>query len=117
MFRRRLREEMKTRGMSGSALAKRTAGKVGQRSVARILLEDNDPQQQVPSLDKVNALADALGVAPWYLMVDPDECEQHVIKAPKVPAQKVYNLPAPAYPPVFATTAAATKKHVKRRNK
>lgn len=101
LFARRLQQEMKRHQpeFSGNALAK--AAGVGQRSVARILLPDGDPNQQTPSLDIVSALANALGVPAWFLLMERDQVEERIIRPP-LAAQRgaVYNLPAP-YPPVF----------------
>jgi transcriptional regulator with XRE-family HTH domain len=107
IFTRRLQEEMELRGLSGNALAKRSG--VGQRSIARILLPEEHKDKQTPTLDKIDALAKALGVPGWFLLMDANTAEQRVIRAP-VAAQPdgVYKLPPP-YPPVFSKPKTGKK--------
>jgi transcriptional regulator with XRE-family HTH domain len=112
LFRRRLREQMA--GMSHNELARRTGGAVSVKSVSRVLQEDPTKEQQVPTLDTVDALAAAIGLPAWYLMVEKDEAGHEIIKPPQTP--KVVGLPQPFYPPVFSSPRA-TYKARRRRNR
>jgi len=112
LFRRRLREQMG--GMSDNELARRTRGMLSQKSVSRVLQEDPTKEQQVPTLDTVDAIAEALGVPAWYLMMEKDEAGREVIKPPQ--SAKVVGLPQPFYPPVFSSPKAGYKVR-RRRNK
>lgn len=102
LFRRRLKEQMA--GMSHNELARRTGGALSVKSVSRVLQEDPAMEQQVPTLDTVDALAAAIGLPAWYLMMEKDEAEREVIKPPQSP--KVVGLPQPFYPPVFSSPKA-----------
>jgi transcriptional regulator with XRE-family HTH domain len=96
LFVRRLEEEMKARAMSGNALAslsKKMGFPIGQRSVARILLGKQDP-----TLQKVHAITQALGLPAWALLMETGQIEQRVIR-PVAAAQNVVRLPNP-YPPI-----------------
>jgi transcriptional regulator with XRE-family HTH domain len=97
LFIRRLGEEMDARAMSDNALAKlaRTIGhEIGQTSISAIRRGKQDP-----SLEKVNALADALGIPAWVLFMEPGQIEQRVIRPAALP-KNVVKLANP-YPPML----------------
>ena len=93
LFRRRLAEEMETAQISGNALAAKTRGAVGQTTISRILRGSQDP-----TIPKVEALAEAMGLPAWYLLTDADTVETRVIRTPVT--SNVAPLPKP-YPNVF----------------
>ena len=93
---RRLKEEMHARGLSSNALARLCKDRkldVGYATISRILSGKQDP-----TLQKVDALAEAIGLPAWAMMTGADQLEQVVIKPP----QNVVRLPAP-YPKIFTT--------------
>lgn len=110
----RLKEELEIRRISGAALAKLTKQigmPIAQASVSRIL-----SGQQDPSLGAVDAIAEALGVPPWFLMMRSDEVEQKIIRAPSVVHSP--NVAAfPAYPKVFQPRAIYGKKALAHKKK
>lgn len=93
-FARRVREEMEARQMSGNALAglaKKMGRRLGQPTISRILEGKQDP-----SLERVSAVAEALGLPAWYLLSEASQAEERVIRPPALP-QKVVRLSSP-YP-------------------
>lgn len=96
LFVRRLKEEMAARAISANALAslaKKMGSPIGQRSVSRILLGEQDP-----TLQKVHAVTQALGLPAWALLMESGQIEQRVIRPVAAP-QNVVKLPNP-YPPI-----------------
>lgn len=89
-FVERLVEEMTQRDISDNALARASQGRISQTMISAIKRFDHDP-----TLEKVNAIADALGVPAWFLMTR--QGEQRVITPPK----NVVHLPSP-YPKIFS---------------
>jgi transcriptional regulator with XRE-family HTH domain len=82
-FSRRMAEEMTSRQLSANSLA-RMAQKLGhtitQPTVSRILLGKQDP-----SLEKIHAISEALGVPAWFLLTESGESEQRIITPPPRP--------------------------------
>lgn len=96
LFVRRLEDEMGARHISANALAslaKKMGYPIGQRSISRILLGEQDP-----TLKKVHAITQALGLPAWALLMEAGQIEQRVIRPVAAP-QNVVKLPNP-YPPI-----------------
>lgn len=91
LFVNRLKEVMGENHLSMNALALRCKGKVGYASINRILNGKQDP-----TLDKIHAIAEAVGLPAWFLLTEKDQVEQRVIRPP----QNVVTLPRP-YPKIF----------------
>jgi transcriptional regulator with XRE-family HTH domain len=94
LFRKRLQEEMDAQGVSANSLADRcrkAGADIGQTTISAILRG-----KQGASMDKVEELADGLGVPAWFLFTDREQVEQRVIKPPT----NVVRLPDP-YPKIF----------------
>ena len=91
VFVKRVAEEMSSRGISANTLAKMAKAKhhkIGQTTISLILRGKLDP-----SLEKVFAISEALGLPAWFLMTDTAHVEQRVITTPKAhPAEKVVPL-------------------------
>ena len=107
LFARRLQEEMGKRKLSANALARILRGRVGYASISRILSGKQDP-----TLDKVDALAEAVGMPAWALLTEEKNLEQVVIRPPS----NVVRLPDP-YPKIFDKKPheQATKRNKRRR--
>lgn len=119
LFVERVLEELEIRGISGAALAKLTKGSrehpkphaIAQASISRILTYLQDP-----TLEKVYSIADALGIPPWYLLMQSGEAEQKIIRAPSMPPRT--NVAAfPTYPKIFKTSHAQSKKALAHKGK
>jgi hypothetical protein len=95
LFVQRLMEEMGD--MSDNELARRSRGAISQTMISAIKRYHHDP-----SLEKVDAIAAALGVPSWFLVIERDQVPQRVISPPvNKPLQtKVLELPRP-YPKIF----------------
>lgn len=96
LFVQRLKEEMGD-DLSDNELARRAGGSISQTMISAIKRFAHDP-----SLEKVEALAGALGVPAWYLLTSRDRVQQTVITTPvkKTLQTKVLELPRP-YPKIF----------------
>jgi transcriptional regulator with XRE-family HTH domain len=113
LFVRRLGEEMDVRAMSDNGLAKlaRTIGhEIGQTTISAIRRGKQDP-----SLEKVNALADALGVPAWALFMEAGHIEQRVIRPAALP-KNVVKLANP-YPPMLRRSDDVQPKKVSKRKR
>lgn len=109
LFVERLTEEMDARGISDNALAiaaKRAGHKLSQTMVSGIKRFERDP-----TIGKVHAIAETLGVPAWFLLTPKDRVEQTVIRPPS----NVVRLPDP-YPKIFGKKpeTPATKKTKRR---
>lgn len=95
LFVKRLQEEMRARKLSANALSRICKSRglvVGYASISRILAGKQDP-----TLEKVEALSEAVGMPAWALLTQADQLEQRVIRpAPS----NVVKLPDP-YPKIF----------------
>lgn len=114
LFVDRLKEELEIRGISSTALAKLTkqAGRpVAQASMSRILAGKQDP-----TLEKVYAIAEALGLPPWYLLMHSGEVEQKIIRAPSV-VHSTNVSTFPGYPKIFQDRAPYSKKALAHKKK
>lgn len=115
----RVLEELDIRGISGAALAKLTKGSkehpkqhaIAQASISRILSYLQDP-----TLEKVYAIADALGIPPWYLLMQSGEVEQKIIRAPSLVQSRNVSV-FPTYPKVFPKSSASGKKALAHKGK
>lgn len=99
---------MRARGLSANALARHCKDReldVGYASISRILAGKQDP-----TLEKVDALAEAIGLPAWAFMTEADALEQTVIRPP----QNVLKLPDP-YPRIFGKKTEERAKKIKRR--
>lgn len=99
LFARRLEEEMRARAMSAAALArvaKRMGYKISQTSVSNILRGDQDP-----TIEKIEAITEAIGVPAWFLLTEAGQVEQRVIRPVSAAVPNVVKLPNP-YGPTFA---------------
>lgn len=103
---------MAARHISANALARIAKGmgyQIGQTTISAILRGDLDP-----TLSRLEAIAEGLGLPAWYLLTDAGQVEQRVIKSPTatIPGN-VVKLASP-YQPVFhkaePNQAQATKK-------
>lgn len=114
LFVDRLREELGARGISPTALAeltKSTGHPVAQASMSRIL-----DFKQDPTLEKVYAICEALGVPPWYLSVHSGEVEQKIIRPPAI--KKITNVAAfPSYPKIFQSGSPKSGKALAHKRK
>lgn len=82
LFAKRLKEEMDARKLSGNGLARiaaKAGHRLGQPTISRIL-----DGKQDPSLERVYAIAESLGLPAWFLLTDASQVEQRVIRAPAV---------------------------------
>jgi transcriptional regulator with XRE-family HTH domain len=103
LFVQRLREEMgedTENEISDNELARRSKGAISQTMISAIKRFAHDP-----SLEKVQAIAEALGVPAWFLMTPKDRVQQRVISPPikeslQTTTTKVVELP-PRYPKIF----------------
>jgi transcriptional regulator with XRE-family HTH domain len=87
---------MDARTISANALAafaKKLGYSLGQTTISRILRGEQDP-----TLQKVYALAEALGMPAWALFIEAGQIEQRVIRPAAIP-RNVVRLPSP-YPPM-----------------
>lgn len=100
LFVDRLKDELEERKISVNGLARLVKGDVGYGSVSRILAGKQDP-----TLAKVEALAKAVGLPAWALMVEAGQVEQRVIRPP----QNVVKLPNP-YPKIFPPASESPSK-------
>lgn len=110
----RLKEELEIRRISGAALAKLTKQigmPLAQSSVSRILAGKQDP-----SLEMVESISEALGIPPWFLMMQSGEVEQKIIRAPSVVHSPTVT-PFPAYPKIFQDRAPYSKKALAHKKK
>lgn len=106
MFAKRLGEEMDERKLSGNDLARiaqKSGRRLGQPTISRILNGKQDP-----GLEKIDAIADALGLPAWYLMTDAAHVEQRVIRTP--PAPNVVKLASPYQRILLGHAKTKTKK-------
>lgn len=104
---RRLAEEMEARSLSANALARIAKGmghQIGQTTISAILRGELDP-----TLSRLEAMAEGIGIPAWYLLTDAGQVEQRVIKSPTqtIPGN-VVRLSSP-YPSIFKKTDPQTK--------
>lgn len=93
---------------SDSELAARSKGRISQTMVSAIKRFHHDL-----TLEKVEVLADAVGVPAWYLLTQKDQVEQRVIRPP---SGNVVKLPDP-YPKIFGKKSQESlSRRVKRRS-
>lgn len=95
MFLRRLDEEMKEQKISANALAAAARLKgleLSQVSVSRILRGAQDP-----TLEKIHAISEVLGIPAWALLTDEHTVEQRVFHRPSAERSNIRKLPA-VYP-------------------
>jgi transcriptional regulator with XRE-family HTH domain len=110
-FIQRLTEEMEARGLSDNQLAKNAKSKgysIGQTTISLI-----KRGKQNPSLQKIQAIADGLGLPAWFLLADPAQVEQRILRPVVQPqpngTKKVLELPSP-YPKIFSEKARKSHK-------
>lgn len=98
LFARRLGAEMAAQGMSIHTvvrIAKTLGHAIGKSSVARILKCEQDP-----TLEKVEILADVVGLPSWALLMEAGQIEQRIIRPAQKKSSNVVQLPDP-YPSPF----------------
>lgn len=114
LFMRRLAEEMESRALGANAahrMAKRMGYTISQSTISRILAGLQDP-----TLEKLHALADVLGMPPWALLMEPGQIEQRVIRPIAASRQNVVRLPDP-YPKIFQNKEEKITERVRTRYK
>lgn len=101
VFVKRLSKEMDDRGISDNALAataKRNGFKLSQTYISAIKRFERDP-----TLGKVHAISESLGLPAWFFMTEESTVEQRVITPPK----NVVSLPSP-YRKIFGEKPEST---------
>jgi transcriptional regulator with XRE-family HTH domain len=103
---RRLDEELRHAEISANALAKAAKEKeleLSQVSVSRILRGEQDP-----TIEKLNAISQVLGVPPWAFLTEDYTAEQRVFRTPNTSWARVAKLPG--YPGWSEISQAKRKK-------
>lgn len=89
---------MQARAMSAAAMARiarRMGYKISQTSISNILRGDQDP-----TIEKIEAVTEAIGLPAWVLLTEAGQVEQRVIRPMSPSGQNVVKLPSP-YGPTF----------------
>lgn len=95
LFIQRLRNEMESRALTANAaarMARRMGHSMSQSTVSRILSGDQDP-----TLQKIQVLAEVLGIPAAALLLEPGQVEQRVIRIISPQRHNVVSLQSP-YP-------------------
>lgn len=98
LFVQRLDDEMRRKGVSAnqlSRIAKLQGNRISQTAISNILRGEQDP-----SLSKLQAIAKALDLPAWSLLINGSQLEYKIIRPVVAEPKNVVDLPSP-YPRVF----------------